>query len=173
MSKGEKVKERKRVAVFVYEGLGFPISLHNVPMVKVRGIWTPDIDYNQFQKQVLIALAHRPFPLTGDELQFIRNYFGLTLQAFALQFGISHVAVMKWERRKEKIAKIQPSTEMCVRLFILEKLNVSNDLFRSIFRSFDLSKIALIQKRKEREGRSDQLQGVFSPRGPSRVRIAV
>lgn len=165
----KKMKERKRVAKFVYEGLGFPILLMNVPMIKVFDIWTPDIDYNLFQKQVLIALAHRSFPFTGDELRFIRTYFELTFQRFASQFGVTHAAVMKWENRKEKIAKIQPSTEMCIRLFILEKLGVSNDRFRSIFRTFDLSKIAAIQKTKEKESRSDFLQGIFNQRGQSKV----
>ena len=163
------MKERKTSQKFVYEGLGFPILLLNVPMIKVFDVWTPDIDYNLFQKQVLIALAHRPFPFTGDELRFIRTYFELTFQKFASQFGMTHAAGIKWENRKKRIAKILPSTELCIRLFILEKLDVSNDLFRSIFRTFDLSKIAAIQKSREIENRSDYLQGIFDQRGKSKV----
>ena len=173
MPRKKNVKERKRVRKFVYEGLGFPISLINVPMVKVRGIWTPDINYALFQKQVLIALAYRLFPLTGNELQFIRKYFELPRQDFALQFGGTHTAVIKWENRKEKIAKIPPSIEICIRLFILEKLDISDQYFRAIVRAFDLPKIAEIQKHKEKEGRSDLLQGIFKQSGRYEVRAAI
>jgi DNA-binding transcriptional regulator YiaG len=167
------MKKRKKIGKFVYEGLGFPIILKNVPMIKIRDIWTPDINYNLFQKQVLIALAHRSFPLTGNELQFVRKYFELTLQNFASQFGVTHVAVLKWEKRGEKIAKIQPATEMYIRLFILEKLDVSNEIFRSTFRSFDLHKIAQIQKKQERENKSDFLHGIFSQRGSPTIRATI
>ncbi len=161
MMRDHKIEKR-----YLYRGLGFPIYLINVPMVKIYGTWTPDIDYNVLQKEVLVALATRPFPLTGDQLQFIRKYFEMKLQDFAAQFGITHAAVIKWENRRDKIARILPTTEICIRLFILEKLDVPNKEFRSIFRSFDLSKIADIQKRREKETRSDLLEGIYKQRRP-------
>ncbi len=167
------MNERKIVDKYLYRGLGFPIFLIDVPMIKMQGIWTPDIDYNQFQKEILIALATRPFPLTGDQLHFIRTYFEMKLQNFATQFGVTHAAVIKWENRREKIAKIQPTTEVCIRLFILEKLKVSNEEFRKVFRSMDLGKIADIQKRRETETKSDRLEGIFKERGRPQIRIAV
>ncbi len=91
--------------------------------------------------------------------------FEMKLQNFASQFGVTHAAVIKWENRRDKIAKIQPTTETCIRLFILEKLDIPNNEFRSIFRSFDLSKIAAIQKSREKETKSDFLEAVYKPRG--------
>lgn len=172
MPRKKAVSEHKVERRYLYKGLGFPIYLISVPMIKIHGIWTPDIDYNVLQKEVLIALATRPFPLTGDQLQFIRKYFEMKLQNFASQFGITHAAIIKWENRRDRIAKILPSTEICIRLFILEKLDVPNKEFRSIFRSFDLSKIAEIQKRREKETRSDFLEGIYKQRRPD-FRLAV
>ncbi len=134
--------ETKRVKKFIYEGLGFPVALVNVPLVKKREIWTPAIDYNKLQKQVLLALTHKPVSLTGNEVHFIRTYFELTLENFGKHFGVTHVAVLTWEKMGDKPAKINPTTELCLRLFILEKLGMNNQVFREAFREFDIEGIA-------------------------------
>lgn len=134
--------ENKKVKRFIYEGLGFPIALENVSLVKKRGIWTPAVNYNKLQKAVLIALAHKLVALTGNEVHFIRSYFEMTLEHFGSHFGVSHVAVLTWEKMGDKPAKINPSTELCIRLFILEKLNSNNQIFREAFREFDFEAIA-------------------------------
>ncbi len=134
--------ETKKAKKFIYEGLGFPIVLVNVPLVKKRGIWTPAIDYNKLQKQVLLALSHKPVSLTGNEVHFIRAYFEMTLENFGKQFGITHAAVLNWEKARNKAAKINPTTELCIRLLILEKLKISNQIFRDAFREFDMQGIA-------------------------------
>jgi len=71
--------ERKICEQFLYQGLGFPIHLLNVPMIKTRGKWTPDIDYNKLQKAILNALVKKQSSLTGNEIRFIRKYFRKTL----------------------------------------------------------------------------------------------
>lgn len=134
--------ETKKVKKFIYEGLGFPVALINVPLVKKREIWTPAIDYNKLQKEVLLALTHKPVSLTGSEIHFIRTYFEMTLETFGKHFGITHVAVLTWEKTGGKPAKINPTTELCVRLFILEKLGMNNQIFRETFREFDIEGIA-------------------------------
>ena len=136
----------KRVEKFVYGGLGFPIVLRNIVLVKKRDVWTPAIDYNKLQKQVLLALAQKPFSLTGNEIHFIRAYFEMTLENFGKQFGVTHVAVLNWEKTQNKPAKINPTTELCIRLLILEKLKINNQLFRETFREFDMEGIAKEQK---------------------------
>ena len=128
--------ERKRVKQLVYEGLGFPVILVNVLLVKKRDIWTPAIDYNKFQKAVLLALSHKPFLLTGDEVHFIRTYFEVTVEDFGKQLGLSDVAILNWEKTRSKPAKINPTTELCLRLLILEKLKANNQIFRDTFRQF-------------------------------------
>ncbi|HSX26861.1 MAG TPA: hypothetical protein VLE89_07655 [Chlamydiales bacterium] len=133
-----KTKKAKR---FVYEGLGFPVVLINVPLVNKRGVWTPAIDYNKLQKQVLVALAHKPVALTGNEVHFIRAYFEMTLENFGKHFGVTHVAVLMWEKMGNKPGKINPTTELCIRLFVLEKLKMNNQVFRDAFREFDIEGI--------------------------------
>src|SRR5438445_164311 len=103
--------EKKKLKHFLYEGLGFPIHLMNVPMLKTRGKWTPDIDYNKLQQVVLLALAEKPLSLTGNEIKFIRKYFRKTLTAFGQEFGVSHVAVIDWEGEENRPIKINPATE--------------------------------------------------------------
>lgn len=92
--------KRKTQDHFVYEGLGFTIHLLNVPMIKTRNEWTPDIDYNRLQKAVLLSLATKPANLTGNEISYVRKYFKRTLEAFGLEFGVSHAAVIDWEKEK-------------------------------------------------------------------------
>ncbi len=138
--------EKKRVKRFTYEGLGFPIIFINVQLIKVRGVWTPAIDYNKLQKQVLLALCHKPFPLTGHEVHFIRAYFEMTLDNFGKHFGVTHAAVINWEKTKNKPAKISPPAELFIRLFILEKLKMNNQVFRDTFREFDIQRITKEQK---------------------------
>ena len=142
--------ERKKIKQFLYEGLGFPIYLLNVPMVKTRGEWTPDIDYNQLQKTILITLAKKPTSLTGNEIHFIRKYFRKTLEAFGLEFGVSHVAVIDWEKEENRPVKINPATEKCIRLFILDKLHIGDHKFRESYHEVEIKKLAEQQKSKKK-----------------------
>lgn len=92
-------------------------------MVKVRGRWTPEINYNEFGKAVLLALCHKPSRLTGAEVRFIRQQLGITLQAFAERFCVTHVAVIKWEKAGNKSTPMSWTTEMDLHLFILSKVS--------------------------------------------------
>ena len=125
--------ETKIEKVFVDRGFGFPVHLLNVPMVHVRGTWTPKIDYNALAKGVLHALAHKPSYLTGSEIHFIRLHFDLPLQQFAKRFAVSHPAVMKWERAKSRPTKMNWTTEKDIRLFILSKLEVAASEFADLY----------------------------------------
>jgi len=114
--------ERKIQKQFVDEGFGFRVRLWNVPMIKVRGAWTPDINYNEFAKVVFLALCHKPARLTGAEVRFIRQQLEMTLQAFADRFCVTHVAVIKWEKTGNKTTSMAWTTEKDLRLFVLSKL---------------------------------------------------
>jgi DNA-binding XRE family transcriptional regulator len=136
----------KRIKRFIYEGLGFPVVLVDVSLVKKRDIWTPAVDYNKLQKSVLLVLTQKPIALTGNEIHFIRTYFEMTLENFGKHFGVTHAAVLAWEKMDDKLAKINPTTELCIRLFILEKLNMSNQVFREAFREFDIENLIKASK---------------------------
>ena len=131
--------KKKNIDKFEYDGLGFPIILLNVPLIEVRGCVVPDIDYNILQRNVLLALAQKPLPLNGNEIKFIRNYFEMTYSHFANKFGVTHASVIHWENAKNSFAKITPTTELCIRLSILDELNAKNKLFRETFRNFNYS----------------------------------
>ncbi len=129
--------KKKNIAKFEYDGLGFPVILLNVSLIEVRGCEVPDIDYNALQRNVLLALAQKPLPLNGNEIKFIRNYFEMTYSHFANKFGVTHASVIHWENAKNAFAKITPTTELCIRLSILDELNAKNKLFRDTFRNFN------------------------------------
>jgi transcriptional regulator with XRE-family HTH domain len=111
-------------------GFGFPVKLTNVTMIKVRGNWTPQLDYN--------ALAiNKHSRLTGNEIKFIRTYFEMTLQAFAKRFCVTHVAVMKWERTQASTTVMNWTTEKDVRLFVLAKLSVKSSELASLYNELE------------------------------------
>lgn len=142
--------ERKTKDDFLYEGFGFPVHLLNVPMLKTRGEWTPDIDYNQLQKTILASLATKSFSLTGNEVRFIRKYFKKTLEAFGQEFGVSHVAVLDWEKEENSPIKINPATEKCIRLYIIDELHVGDHKFRESYHEVEIKKLAKQQKSKKK-----------------------
>jgi len=128
------MKKMKVEDKFEYISLGFPVILQNVPMIEVRGIWTPNIDYNLLQKVVLCALANAPWPLTGNHVRFIRSWCGATQDQFGHIFGVTHTAVVKWEKAKNEVAKISLSTERDIRLHILDQLLKRAEDFRNAYK---------------------------------------
>lgn len=128
------MEDHKIESRFVYEGLGFPVVLHNVPMIKLRGEWALDINMNHFQRAVLLALAYHPFDLTGDHIRYIRSWLRLSYEKFGALFGVTHPAVVKWEKAKERSAKISLSTQREIRLHILNRLLKNDYEFRNAYR---------------------------------------
>ena len=108
---------RRNQKEFVDHGFGFPVRLRNVQMVKVRGAWTPDLDYGELADAVMKALCFKPVRLTGSEVRFIRLQSQMTLQDFAARFGVTHPSVMKWEKQADEPTRMSWSTEKDLRLF--------------------------------------------------------
>ena len=124
----EKVRKR-----FVDDGFGFPVVLHNVPMVRVRGIWTPRINYNNLARDVALALARKPARLTGNEIRFVRLHFEMTLEAFGARFDVSHPAVLKWERAGDSPPALKWPVEKDIRLFVVDRLQVRPRAFKELY----------------------------------------
>lgn len=114
--------KRKIQKHFIDYGTGFPVVLLNVPMVSLEGKWTPDINYNELEKAILIFLCHKPCKLTGNEVRFIRLYFEMTLKNFAKRFGVQHPTVVKWENFKNSATNMSIGTEKDLRLYIIAQL---------------------------------------------------
>lgn len=117
------MRKRKIRKSFIYDGSGFPVYLLNVPMVHVRDVWTPDVNYNKVDLLILQALAFKPARLTGREIRFIRHYFEMTTTKFASRFDVSFAAVLKWEKIGNNPTKMNWTTEKDLRLFVLSRLH--------------------------------------------------
>ena len=137
--------KNKKKSTFVFEGLGFPVKLIQVPMKKVLGEWCIDINMNKLMLVILEALVHKPIPLTGDELRFIRSYLDMTTTEFGKLFGVSHVAVLKWEKKKNRVS---PSLELCIRLHVLDHLKAKDKEFRALYKELCLDRLSKTQKGK-------------------------
>ena len=83
---------------------------------------------------VLCALANSPSALTGNHIRFIRSWFSATQAEFGKLFGVTHTAVVKWEKSKNLSAKIMLSTEREIRLHILDQLLKRAEDFRNAYR---------------------------------------
>jgi DNA-binding transcriptional regulator YiaG len=127
---------------YVYEGLGFPVNLTHVPMIEIRGEFILDIDFNKLQKAVLLHLSHKKTPLTGNEIKFIRKYFSLNTTSFGFLFGYSHSAVLKWENQGDAIARITPTAEIYLRLYILDFLQKDPSDFKELYHEIRIPELA-------------------------------
>ena len=128
---------------FIDHGFGFPVRLRNVPMVKVRREWTPNLNYDHVARAVLQLLAFKASRLSGNEIKFIRTHFEMTLHDFSKRLDVSHVAVLKWERAKNQPTAMNWSTEKDIRLFILSKLRVKSVMVVELY-----SKLEAVPNRK-------------------------
>ena len=138
------MKNKKR-QTFIYDGLGFPIKLLKAPMKKVFGEWFIDLDMNKLQLVVLTALVYKPSSLSGDELRFIRKYLRMTTLEFGKLFGISHVAVVKWENKHNQVS---PSLELCIRLHVLNHLHAKDKEFRALYNALPLDQLSKSRTQK-------------------------
>jgi DNA-binding transcriptional regulator YiaG len=138
------MKDRKK-STFIYEGLGIPIKLMNVPMKKMLGKWMIDINMETLQRIVLEALVHKPTSLTGNELRYIRHYMELPATEFGKIFGVSHVAVIKWENAKNRVS---PALELCIRLYMMNYLKAKDKEFRALYDDLSLDKLSKSRKEK-------------------------
>jgi DNA-binding transcriptional regulator YiaG len=120
-----------KTETFIFKGLGFPIKLINVPMKKMVGEWVLDINLNKLQLVVLECLVRKSAPLNGDELKFMRKFLNMSTTDFGKIFGVTHVAVVKWESGK---TRINLSTEVCIRLYMFDRLIKAKDKdFRKLY----------------------------------------
>jgi DNA-binding transcriptional regulator YiaG len=125
----------KKKETLIYEGLGFPIRLINVPLKKVFNEWILDINLNHLQTVALHVLAKKLTRLTAQELHFIRTYLEMSTHSFAKLCGVTHVAVLKWENAT---VKINPATEVYIRLYLLNYLKVTAKEFKKAFSKIKL-----------------------------------
>lgn len=137
--------KNKKKSTFVYEGLGIPVKLINVPMKKMLGEWFIDVNMETLQRVVLEALVHKPVSLTGMELRYIRHYLEMSAVDFGKTFGVSHVAVVKWENAKNGIS---PALELYIRLYMMKYLKAKDKEFRALYDDLSLEQLSKSRKGK-------------------------
>lgn len=131
--------KNKKTKTFVFHGLGFPVTLVNAPMRKVFGEWVLDINMEALQLAVLRMLVYKLTRLTRDELRFFRKYLSLTTTEFGKIFGVSHVAVLRWEKGRRQVT---PAIEFYIRLYMLNQLHAKDKEFRNLYKEIPLEKLS-------------------------------
>lgn len=131
---------------FIFHGLGFPIEIIDCPMKKVIGEWVIDIDLDALQLFVFKGLIHKPYPLTGGEMRFMRKFMGLTTEEFGKKLGVTHAAVVKWEKGQ---AEMSPVCDVYVRMLCANSLKAGG--INAIFKKISPEMLA------EAEGRTEPL----------------
>lgn len=114
-----KKGEEKIIRQYKTTLIGFPIVIYNVKMKKIMGEWCPMINWNALEISALSALIRKRTHLTGNQVRFIRLHFGLTLEKFGKEFGVSPQAVKKWESSENQPTNTCLSTERNIRYFIV------------------------------------------------------
>ncbi len=115
--------QRKTESEYITRLPGFPVLIRNAPFRRVRGDWALDLSPDRLRQAVLWALAHKPAPLTGSEVRYVRHWMELPLRDFAeLCAMTSHQSVMKWESKEDQPTGMHRSTEILLRCRILEAL---------------------------------------------------
>jgi hypothetical protein len=118
--------ERKIADRYLDHSYGFPVLLLNVELVKVRGTWTPVIDYQKFAKNVVDKLCKTSGRFSGNHVRFIRQYFEMTLKDFASTLNVTHPAVMKWEKASDNQTGMHWSMEKDIRLLALKHIGAGH-----------------------------------------------
>ncbi len=112
----------KKLEKYIYEGLGFPIELHQVPVVKFEGEYHPKIDIRKISDKVIRELPFQKEKFTGNQIRFIRSYLRMALREFAKTVvKESHTAVNKWEKFGSNPTNMDDNIETVLRLYLIEK----------------------------------------------------
>ena len=113
----------KIIKEYIDMGCGFPVILEGAKLIQVLGHWALKIKYNQLEKEVLRRLINYNYRLTGNQVRFIRLYFNLNLKDFGKRLGVSHVAVLKWEKTKNAETGMAWCIEKDIRLYAQTQLS--------------------------------------------------
>ena len=119
-----EMKNKKIKKTYIDYGFGLPVQIINASLKKIRGEWVLDINFEKYERAVLLALAMKPGCLSGNEGKFRRNHFEMDLKKFGSRFGdIAHSAVIKREKCGDNITKIRGAIEKDIRLAIVNSIS--------------------------------------------------
>ncbi len=122
----KKIKEL--VESYVYNELGFPIILKDVPIVQDREYEYPLINHKAVMNNAAFNLVIRHERLDGARLRFLRRFIGYSLDDLAALTDISKSTLHSWEKETDKPLEI-PSEKL--RLIFTKVRNVLFDQISS------------------------------------------
>ncbi len=115
-----------------------------------------NLDTEEFKSAAFVALATKPARPSGNEIRFIRRYFGMRLATFGRRFGnVAHSAVIKWERFGNTPTNMNWATEKDIRLAIVKKAKPT-----SLSKSYDGLNAAVPKKTQKIEIHASELERV-------------
>ena len=114
-------------------GFGFPVIIRNVQMAEIHGHEVALINYKKLERLLIRRLPGKPARLSGAEIKFIRGCFHMTLEGFGREFGVTHVAVKKWEACRTEPSCLAFATEMALRMWVQRRLSGSPLLFMRLW----------------------------------------
>lgn len=100
---------------YVDHGFGFPVVIDQVEIEVVGNEEIPLIDYGQLNLQVIGYLRLKPSKLTGKEVRFLRRALEMTLQQCGTAFGVTHSAVIAWEKTGDEPTHMERGMEKLLR----------------------------------------------------------
>jgi DNA-binding transcriptional regulator YiaG len=146
MKAGDEMTTTRNKTKLVYNGLGFPVVLHGFRTIEMCGEMVPDINYNQLENVMALAVALKKGRLTGNEVKFLRLHLRMNMEKFAELFENTRQAVAKWERAGDAATKMAWPAEKDLRLHVLAKMKVSAPTFRKAFDALPQRKNGLTRR---------------------------
>lgn len=125
-------KKRKIQKEFEFDGFGIPLVLVDAPMVVLRGEWTLDVNFNQLEDALAMAVALKPSRLSGDEVRLLRLHLGHSFARFGEIFSRTKQAAMKWEKSKKEQTCMAWATEKDLRMHVVVRHDVSSEEYKRI-----------------------------------------
>ncbi len=114
--------DRRKRETVIDRRFGFDVMLVDVPLKEVRGEEVPDVNANDLRTAVLAGLTTKPGLLSGAEVRFVRLWMEKTTTDFGEDLGVTHGAVLKWEKKGQEATGMNRATEYRLRLLLLTSL---------------------------------------------------
>jgi DNA-binding transcriptional regulator YiaG len=110
------------VKEYEYHGLGLPVKLKQVELVKIRGDWYPKIDIEQVAVELFEHLLQKAqtTPLTGEEIEFIRIHLDLSQTQFSQVLNIARTTLVRWEQAGSKVPKTRKPYQTVLQKLVQE-----------------------------------------------------
>ena len=74
----------------------------------------------QCEKIAVLEIIKNDFDITSKEIHLFRSALNMSLKEFGLQFGVTDVAILKWERN----ARIALGQKVLIKAFMRQKLGL-------------------------------------------------